>query len=144
MTGVRGADMSSTSCTSCSVMPLGFCLFLPGRLPRPAVIRVRPLWRLGFLPQSRVELVERALAGAQLALAERIERRLDRVEMRMQVARLFLHIEQAGDDLALGGVVLKEAHRRGAVMHIVIGGELAQRDLGAVMLLDHLDGAGLV
>ena len=44
----------------------------------------------------------------------------------------------AGDDLALGGVLLQEAHRGGAVVNVVIGAELAQRQRRAVMLLDDL------
>ena len=66
------------------------------------------------------------------------------MQMRVQVFRFLFHIEQPGDDLALGGVMLQEAERRGAVVQLVIGIKLAQRDLGAVVLLDHLDGAGLV
>ncbi len=64
--------------------------------------------------------------------------------MRVQVFRLRLDKQQPGDDLALGRVLLQEAERRGAVLHVVIGRELAQRDLGAVMLLDDLDGARFI
>ena len=33
---------------------------------------------------------------------------------------------------------LQDAHRRGAVVNVVIGADLAQRQRGAVMLLDQL------
>src|ERR1700681_1294157 len=59
------------------------------------------------LTQGRVELVERALAGAELFFTKRIERGCDRVQMPVQVFRFIFHIEQAGDDLLLSGVMLQ-------------------------------------
>ena len=66
------------------------------------------------------------------------------MQMRMQVGRFLLHIEQASDDLPFRGMMLQKAKSRRSVMNVVIGAKLAQRDFRAVMLLDHLDGAGLV
>ncbi len=40
----------------------------------------------------------------------------------------FSTYKQPRDDLALGRVLLQEAHRGGAVVHVVVGVELAQRD----------------
>src|SRR5690242_5762922 len=96
------------------------------------------------LPEACVELLERRLAGAKLFLAKGVERRLDRAQMRVQVFRILLDIEQAGDDLPLGGVVLQKSERGGAVVQLVIGIELTQRQLGTVMLLDNFDGARLI
>ena len=56
----------------------------------------------------------------------------------MQVFRLRIDVEQSGDDLALGGVLLQEGLRAEPVMRIVIGVDLAQRESRAVMLLDDL------
>src|SRR5512144_905269 len=89
-------------------------------------------WRLFIrretvrLPQACVELLECRLAGTQLLFAERVERGLDGAQVCVQVFRILLDIEQAGDDLPFSGMVLQEAERRGAVMHVVVGGELAQ------------------
>ena len=55
-----------------------------------------------------------------------------------------LDIEQPGDDLALGGVLLQKVHRGQPVVQVVIGVELAQREDRAVMLLHQLDRAGRV
>src|SRR5262245_42449749 len=96
------------------------------------------------LPQACVELLERRLAGAQLLFAKRVERRVDGAQVRVQVFGLLLDIKQAGDDLPLGSVVLQEAEGRGAVVHIVVRGELAQRKARAVMLFDDLDRSGLL
>ena len=84
------------------------------------------------------------LAGAKPFFVQCVERRVDGAQVCVQVFRILLDVEQAGDDLPLGGMVLQEAERRGAVVHVVVGGELAQRKLGAVMLLDDLDRAGLL
>ena len=69
--------------------------------------------------------------------------------MVVEVFGFRIDMEQAGDDLTLGGVLLQEILRAQAIMRIVIGIELAQRQLGAVVLLHHLhrarlDGAGPV
>src|SRR5882757_10104493 len=90
------------------------------------------------LAQAGVDLVQRGGAGAQRLLIQRVERRLDGVEMGMQIFRVRIDVQQAGDDLALGGMLLKKSHGAEAVMRIVIGVKLAQRELGAVVLLDHL------
>src|SRR6185312_10225045 len=60
--------------------------------------------------QRRVDLLQRRRAGAERVGFERIERRLHRVEVGMQIFRLRIDIEQAGDDLALGRVLLQEGH----------------------------------
>src|SRR5204863_4658791 len=112
----------------------------------PAKRRVRRLAgttvRREGLPQTRVDLREYRRARAQFALAERIEWRVDRLEMRVQVLRLPLDIEQAGDDLARRRALLQIRRGGEPVVRIVIGGELAQRELRAVVLLHDLDGAG--
>src|SRR5262245_224071 len=79
------------------------------------------------LLQACVELLERRLAGAQLLFAKRVERRVDGAQMRVQVFGFLLDIKQAGDDLPLGSVVLQEPQGRGAIVHVVVSGELAQR-----------------
>ena len=53
-----------------------------------------------------------------------------------------IDVEQSGDHLALGGVLLQERHGGKPVVHVVIGVDLAQRKPRAVVLLDHLHGAG--
>ena len=63
---------------------------------------------------------------------------VDGREMRVQVVRIVVDIQQPGDDLALGRVIEQEVHRGELVMDIVVGVELAQRDLRAVVLLDDL------
>src|SRR5262252_4386360 len=73
-----------------------------------------------ILPQRGVDLLERSLARAQLLLGERVERRCDRVEMPVQVLGIGLDIDEAGDDLASGGVALEEGHRAKAIVRIVI------------------------
>ena len=90
------------------------------------------------LPQTGVDLFQRGRAGAQISGFQRIERRLDGVEMGVQVFGVRIDIEQPGDDLALGGVLLQEGHGRQPVVGVVVGVDLAQRQPGAVMLLDHL------
>src|SRR4029077_14344474 len=62
----------------------------------------------------------------------------------MQVFRLLFDIEQAGYDLALGGVVLEKPKGRGAVMHFIVGSELAQCESGTVVLFNNLARTGLV
>ncbi|MBA7716506.1 hypothetical protein ES703_125579 [subsurface metagenome] len=62
----------------------------------------------------------------------------------MQVFRLGVDVQQPGHDLALGRVLLQEVLRAEAIMRIVIGIELAQRQPCAVVLLHHLHGAGRV
>src|ERR1039458_896758 len=105
--------------------------------------RRRSIGWLYSLAQRCVELVQHRLAGAKLILAERIERPVDRMQVGVQVFRVLLDIEQAGDDLALGGVMLQEAQSGRAVIDLVVGGELAQGEPGAIVLLHHLDGARL-
>ena len=56
----------------------------------------------------------------------------------MQVFRLRIDVEQAGDDLALGGVPLQERHRADPIMRVIIRIDLAQRYPGAIVLLDLL------
>ncbi len=107
-------------------------------------LRCAPHHEAGVLAQTRVELVERRRARAQLLLAERVERRVDGREVCVQIVRIAVHIEQPGDDLALGRVIEQEAHRGELVVDVVFGVELAQRDLRAVVLLDDLDRARLV
>src|SRR3954471_14510644 len=76
----------------------------------------RPSWRNSISAQAGVDLVERGLAGAEVLFAERIERRVDRPQMAVEVIRFAFDIQQAGDDLPLRGVMLEESESRGAVM----------------------------
>ena len=64
--------------------------------------------------------------------------------MVVQVVRLGIDIEQAGDDLARGLALLQIGHRRDAVVRIVVGRELAQAQHRAVVLGHLLDRAGRV
>ena len=56
----------------------------------------------------------------------------------MQVFGLRIDVKQPGDDLALGRVLLQEGHGAQAIVRVVIRIELAQGEVGAVVLLDHL------
>src|SRR5207342_885009 len=89
------------------------------------------------LPQACVELLERRLAGTQLLFIQRVERGVDGAQVCVQVFRILLEVKQAGDDLPFSGMVLQKSERGGAVVQLVIGIELAQRQLGTVMLLDN-------
>src|SRR5262245_11341648 len=82
--------------------------------------------------QTGVDLFQRRGAGAEVLLVQRVERRLDGVEMGVQVFGFRIDVEQAGNDLALGGVLLQELVRAEAIMRIVVGRETAQRGLCAV------------
>ena len=64
--------------------------------------------------------------------------------MGVQILGVRIDVEQAGDDLALGRMLLQEGHRAEPIMRIVVGVEFAQREARTVMLLDHLHGAGRV
>src|SRR5476651_1561658 len=94
--------------------------------------------------QAGVDLFERGGAGAKFFFVERVERRRDRAEMRVQVFGLGVYVKQSGHDLALGGMDIQKRHGADAVVSVVIGGDLLERELRAVVLLDDLDGAGFV
>src|SRR5580692_10289892 len=79
------------------------------------------------LAQAGVDLVQRGRARTQRLLVKLVERRIHRAEMGVQIFRLRIDVEQAGDDLALGGVPLQEAHRRDPIMRVIIRIDLAQR-----------------
>src|SRR5260370_16964746 len=96
---------------------------------------MRPLPSYGELPQSGIDLVEHRGTRAQLPLRERVERRLGRVEMLMQIFCLTVEVEDARHDLTLGGMLLEETHRRHTVVHVVVGINLAHRHPSAVLLL---------
>src|SRR5712671_998777 len=89
--------------------------------------------------QAGVDLVERRRAGAQLLFGHRIEWCRHRIEMGVQIFRLAVDVEEPGDDLALGGVLLQEGHGADAVVGVVVGTHFLEHKLGAVVLLDHLD-----
>src|SRR3954471_2064576 len=80
----------------------------------------RPSWRNSISAQAGVDLVERGLTWAEVLFAKRIERRIDRAQVAVEVIRVAFDIEQAGDDLPLGGVVLEETQSRSAVVHVVV------------------------
>src|SRR5438045_1036386 len=69
--------------------------------------------------QTGVDLVQRGRAGAQRLLIQRVERRLDGVEMGVQVFRFRIDIQEPGDDLTLGGMLLQEVLRAETIMRIV-------------------------
>src|SRR5215813_5732389 len=96
------------------------------------------------LTQAGVEFVERRLARAQFLFAKCVQRCVDGSQVGVQVLRPLLDIEQTGHDLTLGGMMLEESKGCGAVMQVVVGSELAQRELGPVVLLNDLDCSGLV
>jgi hypothetical protein len=103
-------------------------------------------WRLAWrstAADKALILSSAAEPGHSSFFAERhVERRLDRVEVGVQVLGFGIDVEQPGDDLPLGGVVLlQEVHRREPVVRVVIGVELAQRERRAVVLLDQFDRA---
>src|SRR6185437_11856407 len=100
--------------------------------------------RGGSLTQPRVELRERRGSRAELALAELVERLRDGIEVRMQVARLRVDVEQPGDDLSLGIARLHVGHRGDAVGSVVAFLELAQAQHRAVVLAHFLDGTGRI
>jgi hypothetical protein len=86
-------------------------------------------------------------AGAQVGLAQAVERPGAGVLRRVQIAGLGLQVQQAGHQLALGGAGVHVAHGGHAVCGVVVGVQLAQAQDGAVVLLhvDHLprlDGGG--
>jgi hypothetical protein len=60
------------------------------------------------LAQAGVDPVQRGGARTERLLVELVERRIHSVEMDVQVFRLGIDVEQAGDDLALGGVPLQK------------------------------------
>src|SRR5437868_5160932 len=71
---------------------------------------------IGASAQTGVDLLQRRGAGAERLFVQRIQRRLDGVEMGMQVFSLRIDVQQSGDDLALGGVLLQEILRAEAIM----------------------------
>ena len=64
------------------------------------------------LAQACVELLKRRLTGAKLLFVERVQGCVHRAQVCVQVFRILLDIEQAGDNLAFGGVMLQEAEGR--------------------------------
>src|SRR6516162_6054992 len=82
-----------------------------------------------YLPQPGVDLLQHLCAWAKLALAQRVERSFNRVEMRVQVLGLCIDIKQSSDDLSLRGVLLEEVHRCQPVVRVIFGVELAQGEL---------------
>src|SRR6266446_8248283 len=105
-----------------------------------------------FLPESRekrsqglavggVETGEDFGTGAELGLAEPVERGLDGVEEFVHVAGIGLDKEQPGDDLARRVALLQVGQRRDPVIGIVIKRELPQPQDRAVVLNHSLDRA---
>src|SRR5208282_484341 len=86
-----------------------------------------------------VEAGEDLGAGAELGLAEPIERRLDGVEKLVHVAGIGLDKQQPGDDLAQRVALLQVGERRDPVARIVIDGELPEPQYRAVVLHDGLN-----
>jgi len=82
--------------------------------------------RTALLPQAGVDLFQRRRTRTQLLLGERVERRVDRVEMLVQVFRLAIDIEQSGHHLAHRRMPLQEIHCAKAVVRVVIGGDLLE------------------
>ena len=80
------------------------------------------------LPVRGVEGGERLGTGAQLGLAELVERRLDGVEQLVHVAGIGLDIEQAGDEAAV--VAEKEQAGGGDLVDMPLP---AERDAGTLL-----------
>src|SRR5215510_6197916 len=72
------------------------------------------------LPQAGVDLLQRRGARAKVRLGERIERRLDGVQIAVQVFRFGINIKEARDDLAYGGVPLQEIHGAEPVVRVIV------------------------
>src|SRR5438874_1818769 len=77
----------------------------------------------------------------QTGFAERVERRLDRVEKAVQIAMIGFDKQQSGDDLAGGMALLQIGQGRDAVVRVVIVRELAEPHGRAVVLHDRFDRA---
>src|SRR5260370_26833630 len=67
------------------------------------------------LAQPRVDALERRRAGAEVGRVERVERRLDGVEIVMQVLVPGIYIQKPGHDLACRQALLHPPHRRDLV-----------------------------
>src|SRR6266478_6065467 len=93
---------------------------------------------------GRVVAFEDLGAGAQLGFAERVERRVDRVEKAVQIAVVGFDKQEPGDDLADGMALLQIGQGRDAVVRVVVVRELAEPHGRAVVLDDRLDRAGRV
>src|SRR3954447_3966349 len=94
--------------------------------------------------EAGVDLVECGRTGAKFAGLKRIERRIHRIEVAVQVVCVRIYVEQPGYNLSLGRVPLQERHRREPVVSVVVRIDLAERKPGAVMLFDHLHRSGRV
>src|SRR3981189_2895908 len=79
------------------------------------------------LAQAGVDFVQHGGAGTQRFLAELIERRFHSVAGGVQVFRFRIDVQESGDDLALGGVLLQECHRCDAIVGVIIRVHLARR-----------------
>src|ERR1700736_6152824 len=88
-----------------------------------------------------VEAGEDFGTGAELGLAEAVERGLDGVEELVHVAGIGLDKQQSGDDLARRVALLQIGQRRDPVIGILIKSELPQPQCRAVVLDDGLDRA---
>src|SRR5512139_2720860 len=91
-------------------------ILLPARVHPAAPTRYRAPALAGpppgraALAQTRVERGERGAPGNEVGVAERVERRVDRLLRVVQVARVGLRVQQPGDDLARGVPLLQVVH----------------------------------
>src|SRR5260370_2099920 len=97
--------------------------------------------KIGWSAMRGVVAGEGVGAGAELGLAEHVERRLDRVEELVHVAGIGLDKEEPGNHLAGRVALLKVGQGRNPVAGIVIDGQFAQPKDRAVVLDHGLDGS---
>src|ERR1700738_445371 len=97
--------------------------------------------RVRRLAVGGVEAGEDFGTGAELGLAEAVERGLNGVEELVHVAGIGLTNQQSGADLARRVALLQIGQRRDPVIGIVIKSELPQPQCRAVVLDDGLDRA---
>src|SRR5262249_16277130 len=144
----RGQNAAPLSCDCSGYGRESWCAGASagGMIVRPVrhTGRTRESQSADDLSQAGVDFRKRRRARTQVGLGERVERRVYGVEIAVQVFGLAIDVEQAGDDLADGGVPLQEAHGAEPVVRIVVGGNLLEHELRAVVLLDDLDRSRLV
>lgn len=87
--------------------------------------------------QSCVDLVQHRRARAEVLLTKLIERlRLVRVEVGVEIFSVGGEVEKAGEDFAGGGGLCDRGLGDDFVGGVVVAGELAELDDGAVVLRD--------
>src|SRR5438477_3661047 len=106
----------------------------PDRIPRSG----------GSLHQLPHEGGELLAGGPQVGLAEVTQGLLGEALAGGEVLGVLVDVEQAGEQLAPGAALLEEAHGGEPIGRVVVLGELAEHQGGAVVEVDLLDLPGLV